>query len=85
MAGIPKNGRRNELAGSVDPDPVTDLIAGALLLRAARRGGEVDDSFEQAVCRWWSKACPQPRNLDHHGAGRAGEPCRINDQRLGSR
>jgi AcrR family transcriptional regulator len=40
---------RGEVARPVEPDTVIDLIAGALLLRAARRGGPVDDPFRQTL------------------------------------
>jgi AcrR family transcriptional regulator len=36
---------RGELTRPVDPETVIDLVGGALLLSAARRGGQVDDAF----------------------------------------
>ena len=48
VAGILDRAKaRGELSGQVDPDTVIDLIGGALLFRAARRGGRVDDTFRQ--------------------------------------
>jgi AcrR family transcriptional regulator len=38
---------RGELNDPVDPDTIIDLIGGAPLFRAARRGGSVDDAFRQ--------------------------------------
>jgi len=48
VAGIVERAReRGELTHPVDPDTVIDLIGGALLFRAARRGGTVDDPFRR--------------------------------------
>ena len=40
---------RGEITGPVDPETVLDLVGGALLLRAARRGGRVDDAFRDQL------------------------------------
>ena len=48
VAGIVHRAQaRGELSRPVDPDTIIDLIGGALLFRAARRGGRVDDTFRQ--------------------------------------
>lgn len=48
VAGIIDRAKaRGEIKHPVDPDTVIDLIGGALLFRAARQGGTVDDAFRQ--------------------------------------
>ena len=40
---------RGELAHPIDPDTLLDLIGGALLFRAARKGGYVDNTFRREL------------------------------------
>jgi AcrR family transcriptional regulator len=40
---------RGELTRPVDPDTLLDLVGGALLFRAARRGGDVDTRFRREL------------------------------------
>jgi AcrR family transcriptional regulator len=46
---LERAGARGELAQPVDPDTLLDLIGGALLFRAARKGGHVDNAFRREL------------------------------------
>ena len=46
---LDRAGARGEMTRPIDPDTLLDLVGGALLFRAARRGGHVDARFRREL------------------------------------